>query len=101
MQATNKFYLAAVVLSEPVLETVRRELRRLSDAKIEISELRDALMQEVIKREVTEGEKADAARKKVAKTAGKMLRVKKEKEENVAAAEASPVVPVSEILTSP
>ena len=37
--------------------------------------------QEVIKREVIEGEKADVARKKVAKTAGKMLRARKEKDE--------------------
>ena len=81
LQATNKFYLAAVVLSDPVLETVRRELRRLSDVKLEVQELRDALKQEVIKREVIEGDKADGARKKVAKTAGKMLRIRKEKEE--------------------
>ena len=81
LQATNKFYLAAVVLSDPVLETVRRELRRLSDAKIEVEDLRDALKQEVIKREVIEGEKADGARKKVAKSAGKMLRIRKGKDE--------------------
>jgi hypothetical protein len=81
LQATNKFYLAAVVLSEPVLETVRRELRRLSDAKIETDELRDALSQDVMKREVIEGEKADSARKKVSKAAGKMLRIRKGKEE--------------------
>lgn len=91
LQATNKFYLAAVVLSDAVLETVRRELRRLSDAKVEVTELRDALMQEVIKREVTEGDKAESARKKVAKTAGKMLRVKKGKDE----VEGSPIVPAT------
>jgi hypothetical protein len=95
LQATNKFYLAAVVLSDAVLETVRRELRRLSDAKVEVTELRDALMQEVIKREVIEGEKADSARKKVAKTAGKMLRVKKEKDEEREAGDAGPIVPAS------
>ncbi len=82
LQATNKFYLAAVVLSDAVLDTVRRELRRLSDAKVEIAELREALKQEVIKREVIEGEKADVARKKVAKTAGKMLRARREKDES-------------------
>lgn len=81
LQATNKFYLAAVVLSDAVLETVRRELRRLSDAKVEVEDLRAALQQEVIKREVIEGDKADGARRKVAKAAGKMLRVRKEKEE--------------------
>lgn len=92
LQATNKFYLAAVVLSDPVLETVRRELRRLSDAKLEVEELREALKQEVIKREVLEGDKADSARKKVAKAAGKMLRIRKEKDEQEAAAGGSSAV---------
>jgi len=81
LQATNKFYLAAVVLSDPVLETVRRELRRLSDAKVEVEDLREALKLEVVKREVIEGEKADGARKKVAKAAGKMLRIKRDKDD--------------------
>jgi hypothetical protein len=94
LQATNKFYLAAVVLSDTVLDSVRRELRRVSDAKVELDELREALKSEVIKREVIEGEKADGARKKVAKAAGKMLRIRKEKEEAAAdAASVSPVVP--------
>jgi len=39
------------------------------------------LKQEVIKRDVLEGEKADGARKKVAKAAGKMLRVRKDKDD--------------------
>lgn len=86
LQATNRFYLAAIVLSDAVLETVRRELRRLSDAKVEVDELRTALQQEVIKREVIEGEKADAARRKVAKTAGKMLRIRRERDEPEAVA---------------
>jgi hypothetical protein len=81
LQATNKFYLAAVVLSDAVLDTVRRELRRVSDAKVELEELREALKLEVIKREVIEGEKADGARKKVAKAAGKMLRIRKGKDD--------------------
>ncbi|HYO78824.1 MAG TPA: restriction endonuclease subunit R, partial [Thermoanaerobaculia bacterium] len=81
LQATNKFYLAAVVLSDAVLETVRRELRRVSDAKVELDELRAALKQEVIKREVIEGDKADGARRKVGKAAGKMLRIRKGKDD--------------------
>jgi hypothetical protein len=81
LQATNKFYLAAVVLSDPVLDTIRRELRRVSDAKVELDELREALKLEVIKREVIEGDKADGARKKVSKAAGKMLRIRKGKDE--------------------
>ena len=92
MQATSKFYLGAVLLSDSVLETMRRELRRLSpDVKIRVEDLRDLLMQEVLKREVIEGEKAEAARKKIQKTAAKLLRTKKEKEESTI-----PIQPVAE-----
>lgn len=86
LQATSKFYLAAVVLGDPVIDTIRRELRRVSDVKVEADELRTLLKEEVIKREVLEGEKADAAHKKVSKSAGKMLRIRKEDEEESAAA---------------
>lgn len=82
VQATNKFFLSAVVLSDAVLETVRRELRRLSDVRLDLEEIRAALKQEVIKREVVEGEKADAARKKVNRAAGKVLRATREKAPN-------------------
>lgn len=84
IQATNKFYLAAVVLSEPVLDTIRRELRRVSDVKIDIEELRTLLREEVLKREVLEGEKAEAAHRKVTKSANKMLRIRKDDEEDAA-----------------
>jgi len=60
--------LAAVILGGPVLKVIRRELRRLSpDARVEIEEIKSVLTTEVLKREVLEGEKADAARKKVVK----------------------------------
>jgi hypothetical protein len=98
LQATNKFYLAAVVLSDAVLETVRRELRRLSDAKVEIDDLREALKLEVMKREVIEGEKADGARKKVSKAAGKMLRIRKGKDDGDAAGETSGAEDLNDIL---
>src|SRR5215213_8175970 len=102
LQATNKFYLAAVVLSDPVLETVRRELRRVSDAKVELDELREALKQEVIKREVIEGDKADGARKKVTKAAGKMLRIRKGKDDveetaNTSSPVIAPDIPTREL----
>jgi hypothetical protein len=74
LQATNKFYLAAVLLSDPVIDAARRELRRLSDVLVDAAELRSALVAEVLKREVTEGDKAESARKKVQRSAGKALR---------------------------
>jgi hypothetical protein len=80
-QALSRFFLGAMVLSNPVLEVIRRELRRLSpDVKITAEQIKSALIQEVLKREVVEGEKADEARKKVNKAAGKLLRTRTTKE---------------------
>lgn len=76
-QALSRFFLGAMVLSHPVLEVIRRELRRLSpDVKITAEQIKSALVQEVLKREVVEGEKADEAKKKVNKVAGKLLRTR-------------------------
>lgn len=72
------------MLSDPVVDTIRRELRRVSDVKVEAEELRSLLKEEVIKREVIEGEKADAAHKKVSKSAGKMLRIRKDGDKEAA-----------------
>ena len=69
-QALSRFFLGAVILADPVVEVIRRELKRVSpDVKIELDQIRSALAAEVLKREVMEGEKADEARKKVAKSA--------------------------------
>jgi hypothetical protein len=65
-----------VVLSDACLETIRRELRRVSpDIKITTDQIKTSLTNEVLKREVVEGEKAEEARKVVAKAASKALRV--------------------------
>ena len=67
-QAMSRFFLGAMILSDPVLAVVRRELRKMSpDVKIEIEEIRAALTEDVLKRDVLEGEQAENARKKIAK----------------------------------
>jgi hypothetical protein len=74
-QALSRFFLGAMILSDPVVEVIRRELRRVSpDVKINVEEIRNALTSEVIKREVMEGDKADEAKKKISRAASKMLR---------------------------
>lgn len=76
-QALSRFFLGAMVLSDPVVDVIRRELRRVSpDVRIESAQIRDVLSSEVVKREVMEGEKADEARKKIARAASKALRAK-------------------------
>jgi predicted type IV restriction endonuclease len=82
-QATSKFLLAAVILGEPALELIRRELRRMSpDVKIDVEQLRAAISQDVLKRDVVEGEDANQARKKVVRTANRLLKIKKEESED-------------------
>ncbi|MGE0373403.1 MAG: type I restriction enzyme HsdR N-terminal domain-containing protein [Gammaproteobacteria bacterium] len=77
-QALSRFTLGALLLSNAVLEVLRREIRRLSpEVRVDVEEIRLALEAEVLKREVLEGEKAIAARKQVAKAAGKNIRAGK------------------------
>lgn len=76
-QALSRFFMGALVVSNPVLEVLRRELRRISpDVRIDLPQIRTVLMSEVLKREVVESEKAEEARKKIARTAGKVLRAR-------------------------
>jgi hypothetical protein len=74
-EALSRFFIGAAVLSEPVLKVIRQELRRVSpDVRIDTAQLRTVLVDEVIKREVMEGDKADNARRKLSKAAGKPLK---------------------------
>jgi hypothetical protein len=74
-QALSRFFLGAMILSDTVLDVVRRELRRVSpDVRIDVEQIRTVLVNEVLKREVMEGEKADEARKKINRAANKALR---------------------------
>jgi len=73
--ALSRYCVGAVVLSEPVLSVIRRELKRMSpDVRIEMDEIDRVLTDEVIKREVLEGDKAVDAKKRVSKAAAKALR---------------------------
>jgi predicted type IV restriction endonuclease len=74
-QALSRFTIASVLLSEPCLQMIRRELRRISrDVRIGTSDIEKVLLQDVIKREALEGEKADAAKRLVARAARRALR---------------------------
>ena len=71
-QALSRFSIGAIVISDPVLEMIRRELRKMSpDVKIDAQQIKEVLLQEIFKREVVEGEKAEEARRKVARAANR------------------------------
>jgi ribosomal protein L12E/L44/L45/RPP1/RPP2 len=87
-QALSRFFLGAMILSEPVLNIIRRELKRLSpDVRVEVDEIKAVLMAEVLKREVLEGDSAADAKKKLARSAAKQL---KEKAAKATTAEEAP-----------
>lgn len=74
-QALSRFFVGGMLLTDPVLDVIRRELRRITpDVKIDADQIRAVLANEVIKREVLEGDKAEEARKKINKAASKALR---------------------------
>ena len=93
-QALNKFLIAAVVASAPVVEVVRRELRRVCpDVKILPEQVEQVILSDVLKREVVEGEKADDAKKKLSKCENRTLRSRGEKALDTTPAPAPVLVP--------
>lgn len=95
-QALSRFFLGAVLLSDPILEVVRRELRRISPGvKITADEIAAVLRQDVIKREVLEGEKHEEARKVVNRSVARTQRRKAESKTGAAVEEAGDVGEVS------
>jgi len=78
-EALNRYFIGAIISSDQVLSLVRRVLRRVSpDVKISADEIKAVLIDEVLKREILEDEKADAARKRVAKVLTKKARPRAE-----------------------
>jgi hypothetical protein len=74
MQVLNRYFIAATILTDPVLDVVRRELRRVSpDVKIETENIQEVLMQEVFKREVVEGERAVEAKRKISRAQNRSI----------------------------
>lgn len=76
-EATSRYVVAQLLLDESVLATVRRQLRRLfPGVRVGVDEIAGFLRNEVLKREVLEGERADAAEKLVRRASRKHQRVK-------------------------
>jgi predicted type IV restriction endonuclease len=67
-QCVNRFVVASLLLSDVVVGTLKRELRKLADGiSIEDAEVVSLLREGVLRRDLLEGEEADAAMSKVAK----------------------------------
>jgi len=60
-QITSKFAVAALLLSDPILDAVRLQIRRLSKINMDLDDLKSLLTDEVIKRELIEGDDATSS----------------------------------------
>ncbi|MBI5014412.1 MAG: type I restriction enzyme HsdR N-terminal domain-containing protein [Deltaproteobacteria bacterium] len=74
-QLFNRFTVAQVVVSEPVVGCIRRELKRLfPELKVDVEQIADILANEVLKREVIAGDKSKETQQKMKKAATKLAR---------------------------
>lgn len=65
-QTTNKYVLGNLLTSDEIILALKREIRKCyPNTRINENEIKESLIQHVIKRELLEGEEADLARKKV------------------------------------
>lgn len=68
IQCVNRFVVGNILLSEPIVSAVRRELRKLADGiRIEDDEIVALIRDGVLRRDLVEGEEAAAATAKFAK----------------------------------
>jgi len=98
-QVTCKFSIGALLLDEPMLNALRREIRRVSPGvKVDIEELRGLLQSEVLKRDVFDGEEAKQAAeflKKAARAADRKRAREAEDDEPPAPPEPAPTPPAT------
>lgn len=74
-QILNRFTVAQVVLSEPIVAGIRRELRRLfPELRVDTEQIVDILTNEVLKREVIVGDKTKETSLMIKKAAAKLAK---------------------------
>jgi hypothetical protein len=68
VQSVNRYVIGNLMIADPVLSVVRRELRKLADGmKIDLEEIDGIVRTQVLKREIMEGDEAEAAQARVSK----------------------------------
>lgn len=91
-QMLSRYTLGAALLSEPILEAIRRELRKaFPDAGlVDIEVISETLSNEVIRREVLEGDNASTAAKKLTRAVAKNLKQRESAADNTPPPESKP-----------
>ncbi len=77
MQCLNRFVIGGFILSEPVINVIRKELRKFAEGlKVDNEEIEKIIRQEVLKREILEGEDASKTQAKIRRFYNKQLKEK-------------------------
>ena len=67
-QLVNRFTISQILVADPVLDVIRRTIRKMSsDAKVSNEEIEKIIVEEIIKRDILDDERTADAKKKVAK----------------------------------
>jgi len=67
-QTINRFIIGGLILNDAILNSIRKELRKLADGvSINISEIESIIKNEVLKREIVEGEDAKIAQSRISR----------------------------------
>jgi hypothetical protein len=99
-EIASKFAIASVLLTETMIDELRKEIRRLSGIRIETDYLRETLLDEVIKRELIDSEEGQAAQALVKRYLKAEARTKRASDEENEKPESSATLPVAEISPS-
>lgn len=98
IQFINKYIIGNLALSESVVASIRREIKKLvSDVKIENSEITEFLEKEILKREILDSDEAKTAQDKIKRLYKKLEKMNKKKEidcQNTMGEETSVVVSI-------
>jgi hypothetical protein len=82
IQSINKYIIGNFLLSEPLLSSLRRELRKFAEGlKIEVEELEGIIKNEIIKREILDSEDGEKASSKVKRYLRKIAKRQKKTNE--------------------
>ncbi len=77
-QLVNKVTVAQILISDPVIDAVKRTLRKMSsDVKVSTDEISHIIIDEIIKRDVLDDERMGEAKKKIAKALKPTTKVEK------------------------
>lgn len=94
-QCVNRFIIGAIIASEPVVQLVRKEVRKLADrVNVSDDEILKIIKDECLRRDLSEGEEAIVANKKLCKLQAKAVVKPLKAEKNVL-----PIIPEQKVIS--